>query len=91
MLQPIHAGAVLDDEVREVPDEDLERALTELRFAPRKGGGSDAPWILQWLRGKRRAAAYLVVDGSAKRSPSALANAVRSALAAAERGSPAAS
>jgi hypothetical protein len=91
MLHPIHAGAVLDDEVRQVPDEDLERALAVLRFAPRIGGGSDTPWVLQWLRGKRRAAAYLVVDGSAKRSPSALANAVRSALAAAERGSPAAS
>jgi hypothetical protein len=91
MLFPILAGAVLDDEVREASDAGLEAALQALRFAARVRPADDTPWILQWLRGTRRAFAYLVVAGNEKRSPSAFANAVRSALAAAARASPAAS
>lgn len=91
LLFPIRAGAVLDAEIREASEEGLERALDELRFEASGPAADDTPWLLAWLRARHRSGAYLVVEGSEKRSGSALAKAVRSALAAAARGSPAAS
>lgn len=91
LLFPIRDGAVLDAQVREATEDGLEGALGELRFEPGGPVRDDMPWLLAWLRAPRRSGVYLVVEGSAKRSGSALANAVRSALAAAARGSPAAS
>lgn len=91
LLFPIRGGCVLDDQVRETGDAGLADALAALRFDAAPGAGDDTAWLLQWLRGRRRGAAYLVVDEGAKRSPSSLANALNSALAVAARGSPAAS
>ena len=91
MLFPIRGGAVLDGQVREAAEDDLERALGEIRFEGEEALRDDTPWLLAWLRAPRRSGVYLVIEGSVKRSGSALANAVRSALAAAARVSPAAS
>jgi hypothetical protein len=90
LLFPVRDGTVLDAEIREVADDALERALGELRWGAAAPARDDTPWLLAWLRSPRRGGAYLVVEGS-KRSGSALANAVRSALARDARGSPAAS
>ena len=91
LLFPIRGGAVLDEQIREASEDGLERALGELRFEASEPVRDDTPWLLAWLRARRRSGVYLVVEGSAKRSGSALANAVRSAFAAVARGSPAAS
>lgn len=91
LLFPIRGGAVLDAQIREASEDGLERALEGLRFEASAPVRDDTPWLLAWLRAPRRSGVYLVVEGSVKRSGSALANAVRSAFAAAARGSPAAS
>jgi hypothetical protein len=91
LLFPVRSGAVLDDEVRTAAEPELERALLELRFAPAAPGRDDTPWLVEWLRAPRRAGAYLVVGETLKRSGSSFANALRSALAASARASPAAS
>lgn len=89
-LFPIRAGAVLEEEARLAPETELEAALASLRFEP-VPGRDDAAWLVAWLRSAGRRGAYLPLDEGTSGSGSALANAVRSAVARAARGSPAAS
>ena len=87
---PIRAGSVIEAEMRTVPERDLEAGLESLSFARPEAAADDTPWLSSWLRGKRKGV-YLVAGDNESRSGSALANAARSALAAAARGSRAAS
>ncbi len=87
---PIRDGSVIDHELRTVREADLDRGLEALRFTLPEGVTDDTPWLSSWLRGKRQGA-YLVAPDSESLSGSALANAARSALAAAARGSRSAS
>ncbi len=91
LLFPIRGGVVLDAQMRESSDTGLERTLAEISFDEQPGARDDTPWLVAWLRAPKRSGVYLVVEDGAKRSGSALANEVRSAYAAAARGSPAAS
>jgi hypothetical protein len=89
-LFPIRAGRVLDAEIVIAPAAALDAALAGLRFEA-AGARDDTPWLIAWLRERRRRGAYLAIDAELSRSGSALSNAIRSALAEAARGSPAAS
>jgi hypothetical protein len=87
---PIRDGRVLDSEVFCVADAELENALAALRFDA-SSAPDDTPWLLAWLRERRRTGVYLVIEDGVSRSGSALSNIARSALAAAARKSPAVS
>jgi excinuclease UvrABC nuclease subunit len=87
---PIRDGSLIDSEVVTVSENELERALEALSFAVPDGASDDTPWLLSWLRGKRKGV-YLVVPDEGSRSGSELANAARSALAEAASGSRSAS
>ena len=87
---PIRDGSVIDAEVRSVPEGELASCLEALGFTLPEIAADDTPWLASWLRGKRKGA-YFVVPDTGSRSGSALANAARSALADAARGSRSAS
>jgi hypothetical protein len=89
-LFPIRAGRVLDGEIVIAAAAGLDAALAGLRFHG-SGASDDTPWLIAWLRERRRRGVYLAIDAELSRSGSALSNAIRSALAEAARGSPAAS
>ncbi len=76
-LCPVRAGRVLDEAALFAEPKELEDAVARLAWPP-SDGPDDWPWLLAWLRGPRRRAAYLLTFADDE-TPGLLAR-VRAAL-----------
>lgn len=83
-LYPILGGAVLDGEIRNVAVDELGEALGRVVWAAPEAAVDDRPWLLPWLRAKKRSGVFLVLgEGEA---PQGLAATLRGVLSVPEAG-----